>query len=157
MSINLVSNSHIDPNLVSILVEDRFHLFEKICSYLKPLDTQAFSSTYKSPRLICKNLKENNPRTYKALMTRIFSNYLNNKSVEELSSDIINFCKEGKFSQLKELLQSLKICDKFHEVSIETLDEAFSWACFYTHANTVKLFIKSGRIKSELKPAHRYL
>ncbi|QZA59089.1 hypothetical protein [Candidatus Rhabdochlamydia porcellionis] len=145
MSINLVSNSYIDPNLVSILDKDRFYLFEKICSYLKPLDMQAFLSTYKSPRLICKNLKENNPITYKALMTRIFSNSFTNKSVEELSSDIIHFCKEGKSSQLKELFQSLKICDKFHEISIKTLNKAFSWTCFYTHAKIVKIFIKSSR------------
>jgi hypothetical protein len=46
-------------------------------------------------------------------MTRIFSNSFSNKSVEELSKDIVNFCQKGKFSQLKELLQSLKICNKF--------------------------------------------
>jgi hypothetical protein len=57
MSINFISNSHyileetIEPNLVSILFGNRFDLFGKICSYLKPLDMQAFLLAYKTPRL----------------------------------------------------------------------------------------------------------
>ncbi len=78
MSINPVSNLYynskekIELNLVSILDEDRFGLFKKICSYLKPLDMQAFLSTCKTLRMTHKNFEENHEIGHKALMTRIF-------------------------------------------------------------------------------------
>lgn len=131
--------------LVSILTEDRYNLFKTICSHLKPLDMQAFLSTCKTFQWTCEILKEDNETIYKALMTRIFANSFGEKSVEEISNDIINFCKNGDFSQFKELLQSLKICNKFHEVSVKTLEEAFLYSCMYTYAKIVQLFIKSGR------------
>lgn len=170
MTIQPIANQNIIPINLTDILKQIPHVFEKICSNLDPQTMKDFLSTCKTVRQINNDLKEKYPKTYAKLLARIFPHAFFKKSIEELSDEMISFCrntnqlqldnfcrKKGfsdeeiaqyqklQFLELKDLLSALTVSGKFNQVDKYKLERAFLNACTYTHLNMVGLFVQSDR------------
>lgn len=172
MTIQPTTNQTVTPLNLPEVVKQMPHIFENICASFDPQTMKNFLSTSKEVRQISSDFQKCYPQTYAKLLDRIFPHGFRKKSIEELSDEMIELCrntdnlkrsnlrlkKEEKLSrdeitqyqklqflEFKDLLNALIASGKFNKVSRGKLETAFSYACMYTNADIVELFTRSGR------------
>lgn len=172
MTIQLIANQNVTTLNLPEVLKQVPHLFETICANFDPQTMKDFLSTCNTVRQVNSEFKADYPKTYSRLLDQIFPHGFRKKSIEELSDEMIELCRntnqlqldnfrrrdQGKFSdgeiaqyqklqcrELKELLNALNVSGKFNKIDKEKLERAFTSACMYSHPEMVDLFIRSGR------------
>lgn len=172
MTIQPIANQTVAPlNLLEVL-KHKLDIFQNICANFDPPTMKDFLSTCKTVRQINSDFKAKYPKTYSKLLDEIFPHGFRKKSIEELSDEMIELCRntselklnnfrlrKGKklsheqiaqyqklqFLELKDLVNALNISGKFNKINKKKLESAFNYACMYTHPEMVDLFIRSGK------------
>lgn len=175
MTIQPIKNQTVASLYLPELLQRVPSLFINICGNFDPQTMKNFLLTCKTIRQINSNFKKSYPLIYSKFLSQIFPHGFFQKSLEELSHEMVELCKNTdklwndnhslwvknrrqelseeeitqyqklQFFELKDLLNALNASGKFDTLEKDKLEEAFSSACLYTHSHMVELFIHSDR------------
>lgn len=175
MTIQPIKNRTVASLYLPELLQRIPSLFINICGNFDPQTMKNFLLTCKTIRQINSDFKKSYPLIYSKFLSQIFPHGFFQKSLEELSHEMVELCKNRdklwndnhslwvknkrqelseeeitqyqklQFLALKDLLNALNASGKFDTLEKDKLEEAFSFACLYTHSHMVELFIHSGR------------
>ena len=101
MTIQPIVNQTIALSNLPEVLKQIPHLFKNICVNFEPQTMKGFISSCKMVRQINSDFKVNYPKTYSKLLDQIFPHGFRKKSIEELSDEMIELCRNTNKLELE--------------------------------------------------------